>query len=172
MATASFPTNPELSIKSALVSCEWLRQNLDRPNQVILDATYFSLCSWDRSFQMQQWIYPSRWLPVAVQVFQRLCCFWRYIKLAFVKFPCLMVRGHNGVDKRIYLGKQSRNSVRPVKQRGKFDSFYPIYNWVLHLEFNPCNDKCTYEGSHCQGCGRSYQEIADTKKWSCRLSTL
>ena len=35
-----------------------------------------------------------------------------------------MVRGHNGVDKRIYLGKQSRNSVSPVKQRGKFDSFY------------------------------------------------
>jgi hypothetical protein len=30
--------------------------------------------------------------------------------------------------------------------------------------FNPCIDKCTYEGSHCQGCGRSHQEIADTKK--------
>ena len=75
-----------------------------------------------------------------------------------------MVRGHNGVDKQIYLGKQSRNSVSSVKQRGKFDSFYPIYNWVLHLVFNPCNDKCTYEGSHCQGCGRSHQEIADTKK--------
>ena len=41
MATASFPTTQELSTKSALVSCEWLRQNLDRPNQVILDATYF-----------------------------------------------------------------------------------------------------------------------------------
>ena len=32
------------------------------------------------------------------------------------------------------------------------------------MKFNPCNDKCTYEGSHCKGCGRSYQEIADTKK--------
>ena len=41
MASASFPTTPELSTKSALVSCEWLRQNLDRPNQVILDATFF-----------------------------------------------------------------------------------------------------------------------------------
>jgi thiosulfate/3-mercaptopyruvate sulfurtransferase len=41
MATAPFPTNPELNTKSALVCCEWLRQNLDRPNQVILDATFF-----------------------------------------------------------------------------------------------------------------------------------
>ena len=32
------------------------------------------------------------------------------------------------------------------------------------MKFNPCNDKCTYEGSYCQGCGRSHQEIADTKK--------
>ena len=32
------------------------------------------------------------------------------------------------------------------------------------MKFNPCNDKCTYEGSHCQGCGRSHREIADTKK--------
>lgn len=41
MATASFPTNPEPDTKSALVSCEWLRQNLYRSNQVILDATFF-----------------------------------------------------------------------------------------------------------------------------------
>ena len=32
------------------------------------------------------------------------------------------------------------------------------------MKFNPCIDKCTYEGSHCQGCGRSRQEIASTKK--------
>jgi len=32
------------------------------------------------------------------------------------------------------------------------------------MKFNPCIDKCTYEGSHCQGCGRSHREIADTKK--------
>lgn len=32
------------------------------------------------------------------------------------------------------------------------------------MKFNPCIDQCTYEGTHCQGCGRSHQEIADTKK--------
>lgn len=32
------------------------------------------------------------------------------------------------------------------------------------MKFNPCVDKCTYEGTHCEGCGRSHQEIADTKK--------
>ena len=32
------------------------------------------------------------------------------------------------------------------------------------MKFNPCIDKCTYEGSHCQGCGRSFEEIAHTKQ--------
>jgi predicted Fe-S protein YdhL (DUF1289 family) len=32
------------------------------------------------------------------------------------------------------------------------------------MKFSTCIDKCTYEGSHCEGCGRSHQEIADTKK--------
>jgi hypothetical protein len=32
------------------------------------------------------------------------------------------------------------------------------------MKFNPCIDKCTSEGSHCQGCGRSFEEIAGTKK--------
>lgn len=32
------------------------------------------------------------------------------------------------------------------------------------MKFNPCIDKCTTEGSHCQGCGRSFEEIAGTKK--------
>lgn len=32
------------------------------------------------------------------------------------------------------------------------------------MKFNPCIDKCTYEGTHCEGCGRSHQEIAGTKK--------
>ncbi len=32
------------------------------------------------------------------------------------------------------------------------------------MKFNPCSDKCTYEGSHCQGCGRSFEEITETKK--------
>ena len=32
------------------------------------------------------------------------------------------------------------------------------------MKFNPCIDKCTSEGTHCQGCGRSFEEIAGTKK--------
>jgi TolB-like protein len=32
------------------------------------------------------------------------------------------------------------------------------------LKFNPCTDNCTYEGTHCEGCGRTHQEIAETKK--------
>jgi hypothetical protein len=26
--------------------------------------------------------------------------------------------------------------------------------------FNPCNGNCTEEGTHCEGCGRSHEEIA------------
>lgn len=32
------------------------------------------------------------------------------------------------------------------------------------MKFNPCIDQCTYDGTHCQGCGRSHEEIAGTKK--------
>lgn len=32
------------------------------------------------------------------------------------------------------------------------------------MKFNPCVDLCTYDGTHCEGCGRSHQEIAGTKK--------
>jgi predicted Fe-S protein YdhL (DUF1289 family) len=32
------------------------------------------------------------------------------------------------------------------------------------MKYHPCADKCTTEGTHCEGCGRSHQEIADTKK--------
>ena len=32
------------------------------------------------------------------------------------------------------------------------------------MKFNPCiSGQCTYEGSHCDGCGRSHEEIAQTK---------
>lgn len=27
--------------------------------------------------------------------------------------------------------------------------------------FNPCNGDCTEEGTHCEGCGRSFEEIAE-----------
>jgi hypothetical protein len=32
------------------------------------------------------------------------------------------------------------------------------------MKFTPCQDQCTYEGTHCEGCNRSHQEIADTKR--------
>ncbi len=32
------------------------------------------------------------------------------------------------------------------------------------MKFSPCIDQCTYEGTHCEGCGRSHEEIAETKK--------
>jgi thiosulfate/3-mercaptopyruvate sulfurtransferase len=41
MSTPSFPIYAELDTDSALVSCEWLHKHLDRPDLVILDATYF-----------------------------------------------------------------------------------------------------------------------------------
>ena len=27
--------------------------------------------------------------------------------------------------------------------------------------FSPCTGKCTYEGTHCEGCGRSHDEIVE-----------
>jgi hypothetical protein len=33
------------------------------------------------------------------------------------------------------------------------------------MKFNPCiPGKCTDEGTHCEGCGRTHEEIAETKK--------
>ncbi len=32
------------------------------------------------------------------------------------------------------------------------------------MKFVPCNSECTYEGTHCEGCGRSHVEIAETKQ--------
>ena len=29
------------------------------------------------------------------------------------------------------------------------------------MKFNPCNGNCTEEGSHCEGCGRTHEEIAE-----------
>ncbi len=30
--------------------------------------------------------------------------------------------------------------------------------------YNPCNGKCTDEGSHCEGCGRTHEDVAVTRK--------
>ena len=33
------------------------------------------------------------------------------------------------------------------------------------MKFNPCiPGKCTDQGTHCEGCGRSHEEITETKK--------
>ena len=31
------------------------------------------------------------------------------------------------------------------------------------MKFSPCTGKCTEEGSHCEGCGRGHEEIAEMK---------
>ncbi len=34
------------------------------------------------------------------------------------------------------------------------------------MKFSPCRggDNCTQDGTHCQGCGRSHQEIGETRQ--------
>ncbi len=32
------------------------------------------------------------------------------------------------------------------------------------MKFSPCTGKCTEEGTHCEGCGRSHEEIAAMNK--------
>lgn len=35
----------------------------------------------------------------------------------------------------------------------------------IDMQFSPCvPGQCTEDGSHCQGCGRSHEEIAETKQ--------
>ena len=31
------------------------------------------------------------------------------------------------------------------------------------MKFSPCIDKCTRDGTRCEGCGRTHEEIAETK---------
>ncbi|WP_354622717.1 DUF1289 domain-containing protein [Psychromonas sp. MME2] len=31
------------------------------------------------------------------------------------------------------------------------------------MKFSPCTNNCTSGGNYCQGCGRSHQEIRETK---------
>jgi hypothetical protein len=35
---------------------------------------------------------------------------------------------------------------------------------VLPMKFSPCTGKCTEEGTHCEGCGRSHEEIAEMRE--------
>ena len=31
--------------------------------------------------------------------------------------------------------------------------------------FSPCTGKCTDQGSHCEGCGRSHEDIAEMRRY-------
>jgi len=31
------------------------------------------------------------------------------------------------------------------------------------MKFSPCTGECTDEGTHCEGCGRSHEEIAEMR---------
>ena len=31
------------------------------------------------------------------------------------------------------------------------------------MKFSPCTGECTEEGTHCEGCGRSHEEIAEMR---------
>jgi hypothetical protein len=35
---------------------------------------------------------------------------------------------------------------------------------MIPVKFIPCTGKCTDEGTHCEGCGRSHEEIAAMRK--------
>jgi methionyl-tRNA synthetase len=37
------------------------------------------------------------------------------------------------------------------------------------MKFKPCTGECTDEGSHCEGCGRSHEEIAEMKEQVAQL---
>ena len=37
------------------------------------------------------------------------------------------------------------------------------------MKFYPCTGECTDDGTHCEGCGRSYEEIAEMKDLVARL---
>lgn len=32
------------------------------------------------------------------------------------------------------------------------------------MKFSPCIGQCTHEGTHCEGCGRTHEEVAETQK--------
>ena len=32
------------------------------------------------------------------------------------------------------------------------------------MKFSPCTGECTDKGTHCEGCGRTHKEVAETRK--------
>lgn len=39
------------------------------------------------------------------------------------------------------------------------------------MKFSPCIGKCTNEGTNCEGCGRSHEEISEMKTLITNLTT-
>ena len=37
------------------------------------------------------------------------------------------------------------------------------------MKFNPCIGQCTDEGTHCEGYGRSHEEVAETRQLEMQL---
>lgn len=37
------------------------------------------------------------------------------------------------------------------------------------MKFKPCTGECTDDGSHCEGCGRSHEEIAEMRNLAAGL---
>lgn len=37
------------------------------------------------------------------------------------------------------------------------------------MKFSPCIGKCTDEGTHCEGCGRTHEEVAETRQMVMQL---
>ncbi len=33
------------------------------------------------------------------------------------------------------------------------------------MKFKPCTGKCTTEGTHCEGCGRTHEEVAAMRRF-------
>ncbi len=40
------------------------------------------------------------------------------------------------------------------------------------MKFNPCTGRCTSEGTNCEGCARTHEEIAEMKKLTASLVQL
>ena len=45
-------------------------------------------------------------------------------------------------------------------------NFFRINNLLIggSMEFSPCIGKCTDQSTHCEGCGRSHEDVAETNQ--------
>ncbi len=45
----------------------------------------------------------------------------------------------------------------------KLHEIFNQFTLELKMKFSPCIGECTEEGTNCEGCGRSHEEIAEMK---------